>query len=107
VKSASRFRPQRKVTVWRAKRSERLFEAHDMHRIFAEVDDRNRAAHQVLERLGFRCEARRFRLDEKQQCAATGTALSGGRFGLTSARERCRQSSRNGSACVVIARTRR
>ena len=36
----------------------RLFEAHDMHRIFAQVDDRNRAAHQVLERLGFRCEAR-------------------------------------------------
>ena len=36
----------------------RLFEEHSMHRIFAQVDDRNHAAHQVLERLGFRCEAR-------------------------------------------------
>lgn len=36
----------------------RLFEEHGMHRIFAQMDDRNRAAHQVLERLGFRCEAR-------------------------------------------------
>jgi RimJ/RimL family protein N-acetyltransferase len=36
----------------------RLFEEHGMHRIYAETDDRNVAVHRLLERLGFRCEAR-------------------------------------------------
>jgi len=29
-----------------------------MHRVFAEADDRNTAVKRLLERLGFRCEAR-------------------------------------------------
>jgi RimJ/RimL family protein N-acetyltransferase len=36
----------------------RLFEAHDLHRVYAEADDRNAPVHRLLERLGFRCEAR-------------------------------------------------
>ena len=36
----------------------RLFEQHDIHRVFAKADDRNVAVHRLLERLGFRCEAR-------------------------------------------------
>ena len=36
----------------------RLFEQHDLHRVYAETDDRNVAVHRLLERLGFRCEAR-------------------------------------------------
>jgi RimJ/RimL family protein N-acetyltransferase len=36
----------------------RLFSEHDMHRVYAEADDRNVAVHRLLERLGFRCEAR-------------------------------------------------
>jgi len=36
----------------------RLFEQHDMHRVYAQADDRNVAVHRLLERLGFRCEAR-------------------------------------------------
>ena len=36
----------------------RLFEQHDIHRVYAEADDRNRAVHRLFERLGFRCEAR-------------------------------------------------
>ena len=36
----------------------RLFEHHDIHRVYAETDDRNVAVHRLLERLGFRCEAR-------------------------------------------------
>jgi RimJ/RimL family protein N-acetyltransferase len=36
----------------------RLFEHHDLHRVYAEADDRNAAVHRLLERLGFRCEAR-------------------------------------------------
>jgi RimJ/RimL family protein N-acetyltransferase len=36
----------------------RLFEDHRLHRIYAETDDRNAAVHRLLERLGFRCEAR-------------------------------------------------
>jgi RimJ/RimL family protein N-acetyltransferase len=36
----------------------RLFEDHGLHRIYAEADDRNVAVHRLLERLGFRCEAR-------------------------------------------------
>jgi RimJ/RimL family protein N-acetyltransferase len=36
----------------------RLFEEHDIHRIYAETDDRNDGVHRLLERLGFRCEAR-------------------------------------------------
>ena len=35
-----------------------LFEGHDLHRVYAEADDRNVAVHRLLERLGFRCEAR-------------------------------------------------
>jgi RimJ/RimL family protein N-acetyltransferase len=36
----------------------RLFERHDIHRVYAQADDRNAAVHRLLERLGFRCEAR-------------------------------------------------
>jgi RimJ/RimL family protein N-acetyltransferase len=36
----------------------RLFDEHDVHRVFAETDDRNAAVHRLFERLGFRCEAR-------------------------------------------------
>jgi RimJ/RimL family protein N-acetyltransferase len=36
----------------------RLFEEHRMHRVFAQADDRNAAVHRLLERLGFRREAR-------------------------------------------------
>jgi aminoglycoside 6'-N-acetyltransferase len=36
----------------------RLFTDHAMHRVYAETDDRNGAVHRLLERLGFRCEAR-------------------------------------------------
>jgi aminoglycoside 6'-N-acetyltransferase len=36
----------------------RLFDEHDIHRVYAETDDRNVAVHRLLERLGFRCEAR-------------------------------------------------
>jgi RimJ/RimL family protein N-acetyltransferase len=35
-----------------------LFEEHRLHRVFAEADDRNVAVHRLLERLGFRREAR-------------------------------------------------
>jgi RimJ/RimL family protein N-acetyltransferase len=35
-----------------------LFAEAGMHRVYAETDDRNRAAHRVFQRLGFRCEAR-------------------------------------------------
>jgi RimJ/RimL family protein N-acetyltransferase len=35
-----------------------LFEEHGLHRVYAEADDRNVAVHRLLERLGFRCEAR-------------------------------------------------
>jgi RimJ/RimL family protein N-acetyltransferase len=35
-----------------------LFEAHGMHRVHAQADDRNAAVQRLLERLGFRCEAR-------------------------------------------------
>ena len=41
----------------------RLFERHDLHRVFAEADDRNVAVHRLLERLGFRCEARLLEAD--------------------------------------------
>ncbi len=36
----------------------RLFEEHDIHRVYAQADDRNVTVHRLLERLGFRCEAR-------------------------------------------------
>jgi RimJ/RimL family protein N-acetyltransferase len=36
----------------------RLFEQHDIHRVYAQADDRNAPVHRLLERLGFRCEAR-------------------------------------------------
>jgi RimJ/RimL family protein N-acetyltransferase len=35
-----------------------LFEEHRLHRVFARADDRNVAVHRLLERLGFRSEAR-------------------------------------------------
>jgi RimJ/RimL family protein N-acetyltransferase len=35
-----------------------LFEAHGLHRVYAQADDRNVAVHRLFERLGFRCEAR-------------------------------------------------
>ena len=35
-----------------------LFEQLGMHRVFAEADDRNAPVRRLLERLGFRCEAR-------------------------------------------------
>ena len=41
----------------------RLFEEHDIHRVYAETDDRNVAVHRLLERLGFRCEARMVEAD--------------------------------------------
>jgi RimJ/RimL family protein N-acetyltransferase len=37
---------------------DRLFEDLQMHRVYAEADDRNTPVHRLLERLGFRCEAR-------------------------------------------------
>jgi RimJ/RimL family protein N-acetyltransferase len=40
-----------------------LFEKHDVHRIYAEADDRNLSVHRLLERLGFRCEARMVEAD--------------------------------------------
>jgi aminoglycoside 6'-N-acetyltransferase len=36
----------------------RLFGAHGLHRVYAQTDDRNVPVHRLLERLGFRCEAR-------------------------------------------------
>jgi RimJ/RimL family protein N-acetyltransferase len=36
----------------------KLFDDHNLHRIYAETDDRNHGVHRLLERLGFRCEAR-------------------------------------------------
>jgi RimJ/RimL family protein N-acetyltransferase len=36
----------------------KLFEEHDLHRVYAQADDRNLAVHRLLDRLGFRCEAR-------------------------------------------------
>jgi RimJ/RimL family protein N-acetyltransferase len=35
-----------------------LFGEHGIHRVFAETDERNASVHRLLERLGFRCEAR-------------------------------------------------
>lgn len=35
-----------------------LFENHAIHRVYAQADDRNLAAQRLLDRLGFRCEAR-------------------------------------------------
>ena len=35
-----------------------LFERHELHRVFAQADDRNLAVQRLLERLGLRCEAR-------------------------------------------------
>ena len=40
-----------------------LFERHGMHRVFAQADDRNVAVMRLLERLGFRCEARHVEAD--------------------------------------------
>jgi RimJ/RimL family protein N-acetyltransferase len=36
----------------------KLFGEHGLHRVCAQADDRNVAVHRLLERLGFRCEAR-------------------------------------------------
>jgi RimJ/RimL family protein N-acetyltransferase len=35
-----------------------LFQEHAVHRIYARADDRNHAVHRLLDRMGFRCEAR-------------------------------------------------
>jgi RimJ/RimL family protein N-acetyltransferase len=40
-----------------------LFERQGLHRVFAEADDRNRPVRHLLERLGFRCEARQVEAD--------------------------------------------
>jgi len=40
-----------------------LFGEHEMHRVYAQVDDRNKAAHRLLERLGLRLEARLIEAD--------------------------------------------
>lgn len=40
-----------------------LFERYDLHRVFANADDRNAAVHRLLERLNFRCEARLIEAD--------------------------------------------
>lgn len=40
-----------------------LFGEQDMHRVYAQADDRNTAAHRLLERLGFRLEARLIEAD--------------------------------------------
>ena len=40
-----------------------LFDRHGLHRVFAQADDRNVAVHRLLERLGFRCEARHVEAD--------------------------------------------
>jgi RimJ/RimL family protein N-acetyltransferase len=41
----------------------RLFDQHDIHRVYAQADDRNVPVHRLLERLGFRCEARLLEAD--------------------------------------------
>ena len=40
-----------------------LFEQRGIHRVFAEADDRNHPVRRLLERLGFRCEARLIEAD--------------------------------------------
>jgi len=40
-----------------------LFGEQDMHRVYAQTDDRNKAVHRLLERLGFRLEARLIEAD--------------------------------------------
>jgi RimJ/RimL family protein N-acetyltransferase len=40
-----------------------LFERDGMHRLFAQVDDRNLGAQRLFDRLGFRCEARSIEAD--------------------------------------------
>jgi RimJ/RimL family protein N-acetyltransferase len=40
-----------------------LFDEQGIHRVYAQVDDRNIAAHRLFERLGFRCEARLIEAD--------------------------------------------
>ena len=50
----------------------RLFDQHDIHRVYAQADDRNVPVHRLLERLGFRCEAR---LVEADWCKGEWTTL--------------------------------
>jgi RimJ/RimL family protein N-acetyltransferase len=40
-----------------------LFGEQDMHRVYAQADDRNKAVHRLLERFGFRLEARLIEAD--------------------------------------------
>ena len=40
-----------------------LFEAHHMHRVFSQMDDRNTAVQNLFGRPGFRCEARQVEAD--------------------------------------------
>jgi len=41
----------------------RLFDQHDIHRVYAQADDRNLPVHRLLERLDLRCEARLLEAD--------------------------------------------
>lgn len=41
----------------------KLFDDHKLHRVYAQADDRNDATRRLLERLGFRCEARLIEAD--------------------------------------------
>lgn len=41
----------------------RLFDRHGIHRVYAQADDRNLPVQRLLERLGFRCEARLLEAD--------------------------------------------
>ncbi len=41
----------------------KLFSEHAIHRVYAQADDRNAAVHRLLDRLGFRCEARLIEAD--------------------------------------------
>jgi RimJ/RimL family protein N-acetyltransferase len=58
-----------------------LFEEHDLHRVYAETDDRNPAVHRLFQRLGFRCEGRQV---EAEWCKGEWVTL---RFFAVLARE--------------------
>jgi aminoglycoside 6'-N-acetyltransferase len=54
-----------------------LFEHHDLHRVYAQTDDRNAAVSRLLERLRFRCEARLVEADwfKQEWCTVRTYAL--------------------------------
>ncbi len=70
----------------------KLFDEHNLHRVYAQAEDRNFAVHRVLERLGFRCEARFVEADwfkgggghyaSSPFCGANGSRHSGSRLSL-------------------------